>query len=279
MMWYKKLILVLGFLIVSLLPAQSCSFDDFVNDLSQGGTTFKTIVDKEDGFKAWQILAKEAPALRKNANELNLVSKNLDAIENAGGYTKWKSVGSNLDFSTMDIPGALQHVKFRDLSNLSKRDIVGLHDAVEFFKLRIIKAIGNRNFQFPVGKTLDEVDEIVILAEANHPTTPGVRIIEYRVPSTDGKLTQNVNGVDVSKGYTTGATKGLNITQDYVKTIYDPKIWSDTKLEKALKEALQDAFLKEGNFINGKSYVGKSIEGYDIEFWYRDNKVQTFYFK
>lgn len=60
------------------------------------------------------------------------------------------------------------------------------------------------------------------------------------MPSTDGKLTQKINGVDVNKGYTTGATKGVNSTEDYIKTIYDPTIWPDTKLEKALKEALQD---------------------------------------
>lgn len=277
-MWYNKILLILGFLVVSLLPAQSCSFDDFVNDLSQGSATFKTIVDKEEGFQAWQILAKEAPTLRKNVDELNLVSKNLDAIENAGGYIKWKNTGSSLDFSTMDIPNALQHIKFRDLSNLSKRDIVGLHDAVEFFKLRITKAIGNRSFQFPVGKILDEVDEIVILAERNHPTTPGVKIIEYRVPATDGKLTQNINGVDVNKGYTTGTTKGVNTNEDYIKTIYDPSIWSDAKLEKVLKEALQEVANRNDGKIPYK-FNGVSLDGYRIEGYFKDGKVSTFYFE
>jgi hypothetical protein len=194
---------------------------------------------------------------------------------------KWKDLNGvgRLDFSLMDIPKVLNHVKFRDLADLVRRDIVGLHDAIEFNKLRITKALGNRNFQFPIAKTLDEVDEIVILAEKTHPSIPGVKVVEYRVPATDGKLTQKVNGVDVNKGYTTGATKGVKSTEDYVKTVYDPTIWTDGKLEKALKESLQDAFNKEGAFINGKSYIGKTTEGYEIEFWYRDNKVQTFYFK
>ncbi|WP_228452307.1 hypothetical protein [Chryseobacterium sp. c4a] len=90
MMWYRNLLTVIGLLLISLLSAQSCNFDDFVNDLSQGNAVFKSIVNEEDGFKAWQILAEEAPALRKNADELNLVSKNLSAIEKAGGYKKWK---------------------------------------------------------------------------------------------------------------------------------------------------------------------------------------------
>lgn len=184
----------------------------------------------------------------------------------------------NIDFSLMDIPKALEHVKFRDLTNLARRDIVGLHDAVEFFKLRITKALGNRSFQFPIGKTLDEVDEIVILAERNHSTIPGVKTIEYRVPSTDGKLTQKINGVDVNKGYTTGATKGVNTTEDYVKTIYDPAIWPDAKLERALKESLQDVANKNGGNIPYK-FNGVTSEGYKIEGYFKDGKVSTFYFE
>jgi TANFOR domain-containing protein len=173
----------------------------------------------------------------------------------------------------------LQHIKLRDFSDLTRRDIVGLHDATEFFKLRNIKSIGNRNFQFPIGKTLDEVEEVVILTEKTHPTVPGVSVIEYRIPSTDGKLTKNVNGLNINIGYTNGLTKGVSTTDDFVKTIYDPTVWTDTKLKKALDEAVKDAFNKEGNFVNNRSYLGKSIEGYEIEFWYRDNRIQTFYFK
>ncbi|MDN3693625.1 hypothetical protein QWZ06_15675 [Chryseobacterium tructae] len=96
MMWYRNLLTVIGLLLINLFSAQSCNFDDFVNDLSQGNAVFKSIVNEEDGFKAWQILAEEAPALRKNADELNLVSKNLSAIEKAGGYKKWKGIKESI---------------------------------------------------------------------------------------------------------------------------------------------------------------------------------------
>ncbi|WP_129056429.1 MULTISPECIES: hypothetical protein [unclassified Chryseobacterium] len=96
MMWYRNLLTVIGLLLINLLSAQSCNFDDFVNDLSQGNAVFRSIVNEEDGFKAWQILAEEAPALRKNADELNLVSKNLSAIEKAGGYKKWKAIKESI---------------------------------------------------------------------------------------------------------------------------------------------------------------------------------------
>ncbi|RXM53215.1 hypothetical protein BOQ64_02195 [Chryseobacterium sp. CH25] len=95
-MWYRNLLTVIGLLLINLLSAQSCNFDDFVNDLSQGNAVFRSIVNEEDGFKAWQILAEEAPALRKNADELNLVSKNLSAIEKAGGYKKWKAIKESI---------------------------------------------------------------------------------------------------------------------------------------------------------------------------------------
>lgn len=64
----------------------------------------------------------------------------------------------------------------------------------------------------------------------------------------------------------------------FTKTIYDPSIWTDAKLKKAVKESVEDALKQNGSFINGKSYKGVTEEGYSIEFWYRDDLIQTFYF-
>ena len=178
----------------------------------------------------------------------------------------------------MDLPKAIEHIKYRDLTNLARRDIVGMHDATEFYKLRITRSIGNRNFQFPIGKTLDEVDEIVILTERNHHAIPGVTIVEYRIPLTDGKFTKNINGIDINMGYTTGGTKGINETTDFVKTIYDPSIWTDIKLERALKEAIEDAANKNHKIIPYK-FNGVTSEGYHIEGYFKDGKVSTFYFE
>ncbi|OOV29857.1 hypothetical protein BXU11_08335 [Flavobacterium sp. LM5] len=185
---------------------------------------------------------------------------------------------SELDFSKFDIPEALKHIKFRDLSNSTLMEIKGLHDATEFYKLRVAKAIDNLDFNFPIGKTLDEVEDIVILKQSAHSKVPGVTIIEYRVPTTDGKYTVKIDGKDVNKGFTTGATKGESSIKNYVKTIYDPKIWTDSKLEKALKEALLDCNNK-GNMIEDKLTSGITKDGYEIEFIIRDQKVKTFYFK
>ena len=276
----KNFIILSLFFVFSSLASYSqndCIVALLANDLSSSNPEFKTIVNKPNGFEAWKILQSESPSIRTDINELTLVSKNLEAIKSAKGYLNWKALQgvSRLDFSLLDITKALNHIKFRDLADLARRDIVGLHDAVEFNKLRITKALGNRNFQFPIGKTLDEVDEIVVLAEKTHPTIPGVKTIEYRVPSTDGKLTQKINGVDVNKGYTTGGMKGDG-SKDYIKNIYDPAIWTDTKLEKALKESLDDAF-KNKSLADGQ-FNGLTSEGYSIQGYIRNGKVETFYF-
>jgi hypothetical protein len=280
----KKIIylyLLLTFLLPKSILAQNCELAVLANDLSKATTTeFKAIVNETNGFDAWQLLNKEATALRTDITELNLVSKNLDAIKNAGGYLKWKGLNNgvgNLNFSLMELPKALQHVKFRDLTNSTLREIKGLHDAIEFNKLKIVKAIGNADFKFPIGKTLDEVEEIVILKYEEN-KVPGVTNVEYRVPTTDGKYTVNIDGIDVNKGYTTGATKGIRTTENFLKTIYDPEIWTDAKLEKALKEALQDC-QNNGKLVENKFTSGLTKEGFEIEFIVRDGKVQTFYFK
>jgi len=75
----------------------------------------------------------------------------------------------------------------------------------------------------------------------------------------------------------TGALKG-DKTKPFVKTLYDPAVWSDAKLEKALKEALQDVVNKNNGVIPEK-FIGNSTEGYPIEGYYRNGAVDTFYFK
>lgn len=69
-----------------------CPLFLLANDLSTSTTEFKTVVNESSRFDAWQILNKENPTLRTNIEELNLVSKSLEDIKNAGGYLKWKEI-------------------------------------------------------------------------------------------------------------------------------------------------------------------------------------------
>lgn len=74
------------------------------------------------------------------------------------------------------------------------------------------------------------------------------------------------------------APAGGKVTENYEKTIYDPKIWTDDKLEKALKEAVQDAINKNGCTLPLK-FNGNTSKGYEIEGYFRNGKIETFYFK
>lgn len=92
-------LMLLGYL---NLNAQNtnCTVLLLANDLTSSPAEFKTIVNESKGFDAWQLLNKEKPALRTNIEELNLVSKNLEGINNAGGYLKWKALNGTGKLTT-----------------------------------------------------------------------------------------------------------------------------------------------------------------------------------
>jgi len=79
-------------LVFSSSIAQTCLFNDLVDDLVQQNSSFQAFVESEKGFRAWKILATEAPSLRTDMQELTLVLNNLELIENVGtkNYKSWK---------------------------------------------------------------------------------------------------------------------------------------------------------------------------------------------
>ena len=86
------LFLILSMLVFSTSIAQTCLFNDLVDDLVQQNSAFQAFVESEKGFRAWKILATEAPSLRTDMQELTLVLNNLELIENVGtkNYKSWK---------------------------------------------------------------------------------------------------------------------------------------------------------------------------------------------
>ena len=86
------LFLILSMLVLSTSVAQTCLFNDLVDDLVQQNSSFQAFVESEKGFRAWKILATEAPSLRTDMQELTLVLNNLELIENVGtkNYKSWK---------------------------------------------------------------------------------------------------------------------------------------------------------------------------------------------
>ena len=86
------LFLILSMLVFSTSVAQTCLFNDLVDDLVQQNSSFQAFVESEKGFRSWKILATEAPSLRTDMQELTLVLNNLELIENVGtkNYKSWK---------------------------------------------------------------------------------------------------------------------------------------------------------------------------------------------
>lgn len=86
------LFLILSMLVFSTSVAQTCLFNDLVDDLVQQNSSFQAFVESEKGFRAWKILATEAPSLRTDMQELTLVLNNLEFIEKIGSknYKSWK---------------------------------------------------------------------------------------------------------------------------------------------------------------------------------------------
>ncbi|MGB4775658.1 MAG: CdiA family toxin C-terminal domain-containing protein [Daejeonella sp.] len=165
----------------------------------------------------------------------------------------------------MDLQAAIQHVKLRDFSVARSSGIGGCHDAIEFAKIRQINAVGNLNYEVIVGKSLEEVEEIVILKKTSHPTIPGIKQIEYKIPALDSKLK------------TTGALRGDG-AKNFTKTTYDPAIWTDIKLNKALKEAIQDAANKNGGILK-REWNGLTSNGYTMRGYFDNDKITSFFFE
>ncbi|MBF7089935.1 hypothetical protein IUY40_00020 [Flavobacterium sp. ALJ2] len=48
--------------------------------------------DPQKAFDSWKLLYNKKTGLTKNVEELSLIAKNIDGINKAGGYLKWKSL-------------------------------------------------------------------------------------------------------------------------------------------------------------------------------------------
>lgn len=88
-----KIILILLVFITSLSFNTQCWFTSLQDDLKAASAEFKAFIKNDsEAFASYEILYNQAPALKTNVGELTLVSKNLDEIDKAGGYLKWRAI-------------------------------------------------------------------------------------------------------------------------------------------------------------------------------------------
>ena len=164
------LFLILSMLVFSTSIAQTCLFNDLVDDLVQQNSSFQAFVESEKGFRAWKILATEAPSLRTDMQELTLVLNNLEFIEKIGSknYKSWKLLRDNID--NLNAPNALFRnaeavetlIKARNNPILKK---LGFTDEI----LASLRASGKGEFSYE--KILDKLLSIAKKIEDNPNTT------------------------------------------------------------------------------------------------------------
>ena len=164
------LFLILSMLVFTTSVAQTCLFNDLVDDLVQQNSSFQAFVESEKGFRAWKILATEAPSLRTDMQELTLVLNNLEFIEKIGSknYKSWKLLRDNID--NLNAPNALFRnaeavetlTKARNNPILKK---LGFTDEI----LASLRASGKGEFSYE--KILDKLLSIAKKIEDNPNTT------------------------------------------------------------------------------------------------------------
>lgn len=71
--------------------------------------------DPQKAFDSWKVLYNEKTGLTKNVEKLSLVAKNLDEINDVGGYLKWKKL-ENIQSTEIKLLG---ESKIRDIPGLS----------------------------------------------------------------------------------------------------------------------------------------------------------------
>ncbi|MFA0963105.1 hypothetical protein AB9P05_14970 [Roseivirga sp. BDSF3-8] len=228
----------------------------------EGTNLLRHFKDNPELADAWRVLDDANSPLKTSIDELTKVTNNIDDVRDLG-YTLWKKVDG------LGLGDAFTHVKTRKEAP-RRKGIVGCHDKTAFFDQNIIRSVdasGNPSYVPQIGKTADEVEEIVITRKVPHSQVPGVEVVEYKIPSLSNS----------NPPLTTGQIKPPS--NGGVKTIYDPKIWTDSNLQKAVDEAILDYAKKNGDFLEGQALIGKTSDGYDIEFFYRNGNIETFYFR
>ncbi len=120
----KKLLLIVGLLLVTYSSFSQCWVEDLKNDLYAKEARENGFLDffETDNLKkkeAYKILHTEANDLKNNIEELSLVSKNLDEIKGVGGYVKWKEQFDFFNRLNTQLKG-----KFKTLTSSQKTKFV-----------------------------------------------------------------------------------------------------------------------------------------------------------
>ena len=157
-------------------------------------------------------------------------------------FNQWWDQHAPPDLRQLDVNATLDHVEYRDFSVPRANGIGGANNALEWAKHKA---------------------DYVETSRVPHPTVSGVAQAEYQIHALDRALKP------------TGVLKA----DVYEKTIYDPTIWPRPRLERAFKEALLDAHIRNGGALPTGWWEGTTQEGDTITGTHRAGKIGTFFFK
>jgi|SRR5690606_21132272 len=94
MKWKIQILATVCLLSINMAFSQ-CSWKiDLNNEIDKSETFTRFISENDNRILAYKLLYLEEKALATNLDELSLVSNNLDEIQRAGGYKKWKLANS-----------------------------------------------------------------------------------------------------------------------------------------------------------------------------------------
>ncbi|WP_428223322.1 hypothetical protein [Flavobacterium sp.] len=296
-------------LLTNLAFTQSCNFDDLVRDLSSEGSSFKKIVEQENGFQAWRILAVEAPDFRTNLDEIDLVSKNLAAIKNAGGYSKWKNaigagnwitlenkliskLSSTIDGTTLNKMIAQMKNAGDDGMKLALRIEKGNLESIDGYTSLIKNSSVDNHSIKAVNQALDKADNLVVNGKSKEllrfEDNPTGYEIDLGVKTSPNSSTYSeayqfkTNTTYLSKSSIQGASSQLN-NAPTTKRIIEFKlidgdniniIKNNEALKTEFKFQLYDKRLKPTNNIVIDEFHLLSNTGEKVRVVYQDGNLQ-----
>lgn len=155
----------------------------------------------------------------------------------------WWDQHAPTELRQLNLQETLTHVADRDPTEMRANGISGAHDKLNWAKYS------------------HDYKEI---SRTSHPTTPGVEQVRYQIPAIN------------RDGSRTGTFKNKVLD----KSLYDPQVWPPPRLERALKQAISDAYRTNDNTLP-REWDGLTAEGYPIHGYYNSttNKITSFFFK
>lgn len=249
----NKFILSLLFVlsVVQLYPNSidpECPIVALANDMSSASSEFRALIQNRDIFKAWNLLNRESPAFRTNVDELKLVSENLNEINEAGGYLRWKSLNIVRHQNWVQVDDIRNKINLRvghviehlDL-NAAETSFKGCHSEIalqNYIRNNPTYRYEFRNISYDLNSGGNNTSRVF---EAN-------------------PVVIKPDGTEIIKGNNGGVSS------------FFPQNWDKNRILDEVEYAIENNYGRIPTNINGNEFYGFSRDGnVEIHFYYNEN--------